>query len=167
MKTLEMYQPRPSSLSSYSEKTRWGRDCEMYVHLNYFGNFTTSRTFLNDCNNSCRTQILRNLSVAASVKCFLMSLTKVFSFTKLLQQSTRLQVFFSGDMMCKIILSAIASFYRNKPLQNDRSINNVLRKSAIFFVYNSYPRFSGALIFRKNKNGFAWVIFATTELLQS
>ena len=60
------------------------------------------------------------LSVAASVKCFLISTAKVFSFS--MQQSTHLQVFFSWDMMSEI-MPVIPSFYQNKLLQNDRTVN--------------------------------------------
>ena len=63
------------------------------------------------------------LSVAGCVKCFLISMAKVFSFSKLMQKLTHLQVFFSLDVMCKIIVPVMSSFYRNKLLQNDSSIN--------------------------------------------
>ena len=54
-----------------------------------------------------------HLSVAASVKYFLISLTKVFfSFSKLLQQSNHLQVFFSQNMKCKIIAPVMPSFLK-------------------------------------------------------
>ena len=43
------------------------------------------------------------LSVATSVKYFLILMAKVISFSKLVQQLTHLQVFFSWDVMCKII----------------------------------------------------------------
>ena len=56
-------------------------------------------------------------------KCFLISMAQVFSFSKLLQQSTHLQVLFSWDVMCKVIVPVMLSFCRNNLLQNDQSIN--------------------------------------------
>ena len=65
------------------------------------------------------------LSAAASAKCVLILVVKVFLLSKLLQQTTHLQVFFSWDVMCKIIVPIMPSFYRNRLLQNNRSINKL------------------------------------------
>ena len=64
-----------------------------------------------------------HLSVAASEKCFIISMTKVISFSTLMQQPTHLQVFFPWDMMYEIILPALPNFYQYKFLQNDQSTN--------------------------------------------
>ena len=92
MKILEMCQPRPSSPSSNSKKTRRGRCCEMHlkfklgVHLNYFENLTPLQTFVDDFNNSCRTHIRRTSFGSCICGCFfLILMAKVFSFSELLQ----------------------------------------------------------------------------------
>ena len=52
-----------------------------------------------------------HFSLAASVKYFLISLAKVFLFSKLLQQPTHLQVFFSWDVVSKTIVPVMPKFY--------------------------------------------------------
>ena len=64
-----------------------------------------------------------HFSLAASVKYFLISMAKVFLFSKLLQQPTHLQVFFSWDVVSKTIVPVMPKFYWNKPLQNYQGIN--------------------------------------------
>ena len=84
------------------------------AYLNCYENLTLSLTYLNDLIIAAKHRFGEHLSLAASIKCFLISMAKVFLLSKLLQQSTQLQVFFPLDGMCKIIMPVMPSFYRNK-----------------------------------------------------
>ena len=109
-------------------------------------------------------KFVEHLSMAASVNCFLISMAKVFSLSKLPQQSTHLQVFFSWDVMYKIIAPIMSSFYQNKLLQNDRSINKRFFGKVPSFWFTAAIH---AHNFWKNKKGFAWVIFARVSTIIS
>ena len=54
----------------------------------------TLQTFLHDFSNRCQKQIWRTLSVVASVKCFLISMTKAFLFSKFVHVTSKIDLVF-------------------------------------------------------------------------
>ena len=115
--------------------------------------------FLNDFNNSFQMQIWGTHFWGCFCKVFYDFNSQSILVSKLLQQLTHLQVYFSWGVMWKAIVPVMKAFIKTGFFKVIGAKINVLRRISLFSVYSSYPCSSIEIIFLYNKKGFVCAIF--------